>query len=404
MPKIPVPSSALPPLKRLHAYTASQIIQLLKPLQQLYQPEIRGSKSEESPPDSGYASEASDDEDSRSESSSTSFDALQANQYERAIAMKWSVGFVARAEEWIAAAEEEEEQKDRALALECAASLLAVCSGVATGPLIRTFEFQRDPFNRKVDPIIIYLKDASIDSQDHTSVGLETWGSSCILARRMVQSPSSYGLSKCMDGDRAPRVLELGAGTGLMSMVLAKLLPAAEVVATDYHPAVLENLRANVDRNFPHDDDDGSCAPPNVQPLDWRHLYSLANSDNSTPAALPQPFDLIVGADIVYEPTHALWVKSSVELLLRKPTPSGEESFFYLIMPTRPTHDEETASVPAAFPSAEAVRRARQKQGKILEGEEVVAIAILDVSEIDRMAGTGRMDEVRYLVYKIGWV
>ena len=49
--------------------------------------------------------------------------------------------------------------------------------------------------------------------------------------------------------------MELGAGTGLVSLALARLLPQlgvhdAKVVATDYDDAVLENLRANITANF----------------------------------------------------------------------------------------------------------------------------------------------------------
>ena len=40
-------------------------------------------------------------------------------------------------------------------------------------------------------------------------------------------------------------VLELGAGSGLAGITVKKLVPNTEVVMTDYHSTVLDNLRIN---------------------------------------------------------------------------------------------------------------------------------------------------------------
>ncbi|KAG8977113.1 hypothetical protein FRB90_008913 [Tulasnella sp. 427] len=404
--RIPAPSSSLPPLKRLSAFDAAQVTTLLGHLREIYQPEVNGVKgtagntTTKAAHDSGYASEASDDEDDcKSTSSTSSVDALRTDRFERSVALKWLTGFVTRGDEWVEEGSTQAEQDARTGAIEEAASLLAACSGTSSGPLMRTFDFPRP--DAAEDPIVIHIRDASILSQDHTSVGLQTWGSSCILAQKMVESPSAYGLDLQHRRTGAPlRILELGAGTGVLSMVMAKLFTTAEaqIIATDFHPAVLDNLRVNVSGNF-----DGALAlaladsaysPPTVLPLDWRHLHCIASSsaipDAQPEAPFDEPFDVILGADIIYEPEHAEWVKSSVELLLKR----DDKSFFYLIMPTRPTHEAETASVPETFPmAAECGHNEGKKQ-----------IAILDVSEIDRVVGTGRVDEVRYLVYRIGWV
>ncbi len=47
------------------------------------------------------------------------------------------------------------------------------------------------------------------------------------------------------------RIVELGAGTGLVSLVLSEPYPrisgvSASVIATDYHPTVLGNLETNI--------------------------------------------------------------------------------------------------------------------------------------------------------------
>lgn len=77
-------------------------------------------------------------------------------------------------------------------------------------------------------------------------------------------------------------VLELGAGTGATSLVLASL--GATVVATDYEPRVLENLRQNIHSNkLRH--------AVQVHELSWAHPTTyLASSE----------FDLIVAADVLY--------------------------------------------------------------------------------------------------------
>ncbi|KAG8952489.1 hypothetical protein FRC04_004549 [Tulasnella sp. 424] len=407
--KIPAPSSCLPPLKRLSAFDAAQVSTFLGHLREIYQPEVNGYRNAsptKAAHDSGYASEASDDDedDCRSTSSSaSSIDVLRTDRFERSIAMKWLTGLVSHGEEWIEEGLSGEEQNERIRATEDAAALLAACSGTTTGPLMRTFDFLRSShLEDNEDRIVIHIRDASILSQDHTSVGLQTWGSSCILAQKMVQSPAAFGLQQRSSGEEL-RILELGAGTGVLSMVMAKLFTSdeAQVVATDYHPAVLDNLRANVSGNFEGALSSSSHQAPTILPLDWRHLHCIAStcaiSDAKQEAPFDTPFDVILGADIIYEPEHALWIKSSVELLLKRDL----NSFFYLIMPKRPTHEAETASVPETFPMAADVRK-NGCSGD--EGKTLKQIAILDISEIDRIVGTGRVDEIQYLLYRIGWV
>lgn len=109
---------------------------------------------------------------------------------------------------------------------------------------------------------------------DHTAVGLQTWGSAYVLGERVAKNPTGFGV------DSNARLLEIGAGTGLLALLCGKLVQVESdaeegkeggsegmVVATDYHPAVLSNLSSNVKTNFPDSQDD---APPvQVLPLDW---------------------------------------------------------------------------------------------------------------------------------------
>uniref|UniRef100_A0A8C3UQ07 EEF1A lysine methyltransferase 3 n=1 Tax=Catharus ustulatus TaxID=91951 RepID=A0A8C3UQ07_CATUS len=80
------------------------------------------------------------------------------------------------------------------------------------------------------------------------------------------------------------RVLELGAGTGIVGIFTAML--GAEVTLTDRPPA-LPQLRENARRNFP-----GGAGEPRVRALRWgrdQHRF-------------PPKFHLILGSDIVYDP------------------------------------------------------------------------------------------------------
>lgn len=76
------------------------------------------------------------------------------------------------------------------------------------------------------------------------SVGVQTWGSSILLARRILNFPEYF--LPTPNGQRPLKILELGAGTGVVSLALVKsplkVLRGVSVDATDYHPDVLSNL------------------------------------------------------------------------------------------------------------------------------------------------------------------
>ncbi|KDN42542.1 hypothetical protein RSAG8_06685, partial [Rhizoctonia solani AG-8 WAC10335] len=92
-----------------------------------------------------------------------------------------------------------------------------------------------------------------------------------------------------------------GPGTGLLSLLAGKLVERAgaatgkdnmnyTIIATDYHPAVLENLRANVQGNFP-DSNTESDTSVDVRPLDWSlYLTGKPTTDLSrAPSTAPTP-------------------------------------------------------------------------------------------------------------------
>ena len=87
---------------------------------------------------------------------------------------------------------------------------------------------------------------------------------------------------------RPLRILELDTGTGILSIVAAKILqPGTEIIVTGYHPEVLDNLTRNVTTNFPKHPAAMMCSvwigevPQYRDPLD-------------------RLFDLILAADVIY--------------------------------------------------------------------------------------------------------
>ncbi|XP_076592862.1 uncharacterized protein mettl21ca [Chaetodon auriga] len=108
-----------------------------------------------------------------------------------------------------------------------------------------------------------------------------------------VMWPAALALCSFLDNNRqrvnlqGKEVLELGAGTGLVSVVASLL--GASVTATDL-PEVLSNLRANVMRNTR-----GRCRhTPKVEALSWG--YDL---ERTYPASAYH-YDYVLAADVVY--------------------------------------------------------------------------------------------------------
>jgi predicted nicotinamide N-methyase len=137
------------------------------------------------------------------------------------------------------------------------------------------------------------IDEAAFDEEEFLPYWAELWPSGLALARH-VASRELRGL----------RVLELGCGLGLPA--LAAALRGADVLASDWAKDALELLRRNAERNGV--------------------LLRLAQVRWSEPEPLLRaaPWDLVLGADLLYEARNAeqlaeLLPQLSGEVLLAEP-------------------------------------------------------------------------------------
>ena len=121
------------------------------------------------------------------------------------------------------------------------------------------------------------------------TTGLVTWPPSLAIIEYLLRNRISKGL----------KVLELGSGSGLLAIVLSLL--DCQVTATDHHPTVLERIENNARLNH---------SKLSVYYLDW-----------CSPIMFHQDFDLIVGVDIIFDPSL---IEPLVELLKAIATTNNE--------------------------------------------------------------------------------
>jgi predicted nicotinamide N-methyase len=141
-----------------------------------------------------------------------------------------------------------------------------------------------------VRPVLI--KEAHNLLSRGNNVGLRTWEGALHLAWYLVtQRPELV---------RGKNVLELGAGTGILSLLCAGHLRASSVLATDGLGHVCEGLQANIDLNVENNTlQDGR--PPSVLQLDWTDQEAIDELVENVKTSATS-YDLIIGSDITYHP------------------------------------------------------------------------------------------------------
>jgi predicted nicotinamide N-methyase len=382
------PSSSLIPVRQLITSSEEQIKAALRSLQALYCP-LRfpaaiplaktnwkhiPASSTPGPVDSGYASrdERQYEEDMAAHEEVTA--ALRADPFERNFATRWLTSLIPRVEEMGL------EEDATSTIIDDAAFILSSFSDSTKDEeeeaLTRDFSFPTMS-GRNVD---ITLNDAPLSGTDHTDVGLQSWGASIVLSSMMCADPERFDLSKETLKEQ-PNIIELGAGTGLVSLTLAKLLPAigvpkASFDATDYHPAVLDNCKLNINTNF--SSEEYQQLPVGTSILDW----------SQPPAELESTADLLIASDVIYAPEHATWLRDCAAHLIK---PNGT---FWLMVTVRKTgkfegipDTVEAAFVPGLCP--------KDREGRMFK--------INHKESVEKRRGIGRGDETGYNLYRIGW-
>jgi predicted nicotinamide N-methyase len=116
------------------------------------------------------------------------------------------------------------------------------------------------------------------------TTGLRTWEAALHLGQLLCQDPSIVS---------GKRILELGAGTGYLSILCVKYLQSAHVIASDGSDDVITNLP----ENFFLNQLEGSTA---ISPMDLKWGYALVGTEEEQWNG-GRPLDVVLGADITYD-------------------------------------------------------------------------------------------------------
>ena len=117
------------------------------------------------------------------------------------------------------------------------------------------------------------------------TTGFRTWEAALHLATYL-STPDGRTLVQNKN------VVELGAGTGFISMYCVKYLGAASVTATDREPALIANIRDCLPRN--------NLRPHSFRALIWEWGNPLASEGDAPSGQMrPQRYDVALGADLV---------------------------------------------------------------------------------------------------------
>ncbi|KAK3950718.1 putative methyltransferase-domain-containing protein [Pseudoneurospora amorphoporcata] len=132
-------------------------------------------------------------------------------------------------------------------------------------------------------PHITLLESRNLIAASGTT-GLRTWEASLHLGQYLLTRPSLV---------RGKRVLELGAGTGYVSILCANYLGSKHVVATDGSDEVVANLPDSLFLN-------GLQGSDAVQPMELRWGHALVGTEEEQWNG-GREVDVVLGADITYD-------------------------------------------------------------------------------------------------------
>ena len=182
------------------------------------------------------------------------------------------------------------------------------------------------------------LDEQAFEHEEYLPYWAELWPSGLALAKRIA--------GRALHG---ARTLELGCGLGLPSMAAA--LAGGRVLATDWAPHAIELLRENAERN---------AIELAVEVVDWSRPDAIVDA---------APWDVILGADLLYERRNA------EALLPLLPRLAGPATQIWIADPGRPPAQrfferardefEMTAAEDALLPQG-AIHRLRRRSDPVV--------------------------------------
>jgi hypothetical protein len=225
--------------------------------------------------------------------------------------------------------------EDKEEVWEAASKRLSERSGRAAMPsLSRTFNIPvpistKDTNGQKLLEVQLYEPSLTSDNLGH-----KTWIASYLLAKRLplllpqhfpsINTNSSRSIEPATSGstscDVPPRVLELGAGTGLVGLAASGLF-SVDIFLTDL-ASIVPNLEYNIQQNQAL----AECSGSNVTAgeLDWSESPSQVDEE--------EKYDIIFAADSLYAPEHSVWLLTTMADYIRK----GATSRIFIELPLRP--------------------------------------------------------------------
>ncbi|KAJ4355855.1 uncharacterized protein N0V89_003876 [Didymosphaeria variabile] len=138
------------------------------------------------------------------------------------------------------------------------------------------------------DNSVTLLESRSVVSSSGTT-GLRTWEAALLLGQFL-----STDRGKTMVNGK--RVFELGAGTGMLSILCAKHLGVSGIVSTDGDEAVVDAIKTNIFLNVL----DASRTAVNTAALRWGRSLSSSTFLEDYGMDIPE---VLVGADVTYDST-----------------------------------------------------------------------------------------------------
>jgi len=156
-------------------------------------------------------------------------------------------------------------------------------------------------------PTILNEVGPPVDRNAGLTTHLSLWPASASLARWMEPRQDDLGLAK-----PGLKLLELGSGTGWLGLTLAANLPNAALIMLTERPEAIDRLAARCKQS----EDAGGASMVQVAGLDWRDFMVDGSPRAST--LLPQDgdFDVVLGADLVWNEETATSFPAVVRAIL----------------------------------------------------------------------------------------